>query len=137
MSVELVMSKNPLFEENGAQISLEEWSKFIEDTSSLRAQELFEQTNPVTGDVLSFKVNNAAVFTDEHSDEWTLYWSRGRVRFRYVNDRQVQQIKPIASGLNAKIYEEESGEEYTPIEPAPYQSFDDSRSESKPWWKFW
>lgn len=85
--------------ENG-EITLEEWLKYVESDGELTLSETGEATNPITKQVLRFRIKGRALWKN-----YEITYSGGKIGSEFGSEELVEKLKQIASALNAEVFD--------------------------------
>jgi hypothetical protein len=137
-----ITRKSEWFDEEGAEISLDEWKTYLCDDNEFIDEGFAEAVTP-DGAVVRLESDGLAVWRaysgheSEGNKAWFLF-SKGNVIVKNPDEEIRRKMHEVAVSLMARVQGDE-GEFYGPDgEQLPASVASVPRdSSSRPWWKFW
>ncbi|WP_428241544.1 hypothetical protein [Gynuella sp.] len=139
-----ITRKEEWFEEEGDQITLDEWNNFVNSSPDMRLDGYAEAETP--NGVLRVESEGLAVWTgySGHDNDGNMAWFdyfEGNIKVKNPDDEIIKKMYQIAVALNAKV----QGEECEVYGEDGQSNWQELKAEgevmivasSKKWWQFW
>ncbi|WP_374087915.1 hypothetical protein [Methylomicrobium lacus] len=140
-----ITRKEEWFEEEGPEITIEEWKNYVVSDPKMRLDGFAEATTP-DGSILRVESPGLSVWVaySKHEEYGNMAWFdhyKDRITVKNPDEEILIKMHAIASALEAKVQGDE-GEIYDSNGQSNWQELrGNTGSESvvakKPWWKFW
>lgn len=135
-----ITRKNDWSDEDGPDISFDEWAAFVASDPELRLDGFAEATTPA-GEVLRMTSPGITAWVSSPGAEplgW-FQWFNGEVSAKVRDSAQLRKMHQIAAVLGARVQGDE-GELYEPGGPDPFgdgEAKQAGKRAAKPWWRIW
>lgn len=139
-----ITRKSEWFDEEGDEISLEEWSEFVNSSPDMRLDGFAEAETP--GGTLRVESEGLSVWTgySGHGKDGNMAWFdyfEGNIKVKNPDEEILRKMYQIAQILNAKV----QGEECEVYGEDGQSNWQELKAEgeamrttaSKKWWQFW
>ena len=133
-----ITRKENWFDEDGPEITVQEWSGYVDTDEEMRMDGFAEVTSP-NGEVLRIEQPGTAVWVgySGHGVDGNIVWftcTQESICVKNPDDEIIGKMCSVANSLDAKVQGEE-GEVYgAEGESDPAAG---GYSSKRPWWQFW
>jgi len=139
-----ITRKSEWFDEEGDEITLDEWREFVNSSPDMRLDGFAEAKTP--GGTLRVESEGLSVWTgySGHEKDGNMAWFdyfKGNIKVKNPDDEIIKKMYQIAQALNAKVQGEEC-EVYGEDGQSNWQELkteDETMRKTafKKWWQFW
>ncbi len=140
-----ITRKNNWFDDNGPEITIEEWNDYVASDPEMRLDKFAETTLP-NEDVLRTEDPGIAVWTaySGNKEKVNMAWFchfKNYISVKNPDEEILIKMHAIASALGAKV-QGDDGEVYDSVGQSNWQELNSNHESThdirkKPWWKLW